>query len=97
VPWNESAGVPFLIRFPVIHGDRGKTVNMPLTTPDITATITGLAGIKIPTTFEGNDFSATIRANKEIEEHASLYMGVAPFARVSKELNKEYRAIRTEQ
>lgn len=97
VPWNESAGVPFLLRFPVIHGDKGQTVNMPLTTPDITATITGLAGIKIPTTFEGNDFSATIRGNKEIEEHASLYMGVAPFARVSNELNKEYRAIRTER
>ena len=33
--WNESAHVPFLLRYPAIHGSQGRVVDTPLTTPDI--------------------------------------------------------------
>jgi arylsulfatase A-like enzyme len=96
VPWSESAGVPFLLRFPEAHGGEGLTTDMPITTPDISATILGLAGLEIPGTFEGDDLSELIRDRKDLQDHAVLYMGIAPFS-MAKELRKEYRAIRTNQ
>ncbi len=94
VPWNESAGVPFLLRFPAIHGKNGHTMHMPITTPDISATLLGLAGLKIPDTFEGDNILSNIKNGKDIKNHAVLYMGVAPFG-MDKELRKEYRAVKT--
>lgn len=93
VPWSESAGVPFLLRFPAVHGKGGRTVNMPITTPDIFPTLLGLAGIKVPDIIEGDDLSYMIRKGKEKKNHAVLYMGVAPF--LQGPYAKEYRAIRT--
>jgi len=49
--------------------------------------------VKIPNTFEGDNFSGIIRKGKEKKNHASLYMGITPFANVGKEFNKEYRII----
>ena len=48
VPWNESAHVPFLLRFPAVHGAQGRVVNTPLTTPDILPTLLGLAAWRFP-------------------------------------------------
>lgn len=95
VPWSESAGVPFLLRFPAIHGNRGRTINMPLTTPDIFPTLLGLAGLKIPNTIEGDDLSSVIRKGKEKEDHAVLYMRVSTF--LQGPYPKEYRAVRTDR
>jgi arylsulfatase A-like enzyme len=95
VPWNESAGVPFLLRFPAAHGNKGRMVDMPITTPDIFPTLLGLSGIGIPGTVEGDDHSAVITEGREKENHAALYMLVAPF--LKSEHAKEYRAIRTDR
>lgn len=94
VPFNESAGVPFLLRYPAIHGDEGQTIDMPITTPDIFPTLFGLAGLDIPDTVEGNDCSFIVRGRPEKDDHAALYMQVAPWA-VGEEYRKEYRAIKT--
>ena len=93
VPWNEAANVPFLLRYPALHGKQGRVVRTPLTTPDIFPTLFGLAGVKIPATVEGDDLSAVVRDGREMDDRAALYMGVAPFA--GKNFNREYRAIRT--
>ena len=93
VSWNESAHVPFLLRYPAIHGSRGRVVNMPLTTPDIFPTLLGLVGAAVPGTVEGDDLSGMIRSRREASDHAVLYMGVAPF--IARDFAKEYRAIRT--
>jgi arylsulfatase A-like enzyme len=92
-PWDEAAHVPFLLRYPTAHGGRGRTVQTPLTTPDILPTLLGLAGVVIPATIEGEDLSPLIRGGQEQPDRAALYMGVAPFA--GSGFNKEYRAIRT--
>ena len=94
-PWDESAHVPLLLRYPAAHGRQGRTVRTPLTTPDILPTLLGLAGVAIPATIEGEDLSPLIRGGPEHADRAALYMGVAPFA--GSGFNKEYRAIRTGQ
>lgn len=93
VPWNESAHVPFLLRYPALHGKAGRVVDTPLTTPDIYPTLLGLAGLEPPATVEGDDLSGLIRQGREESERAALYMGVAPF--IPAAFAKEYRALRT--
>ncbi|TAN36776.1 MAG: DUF4976 domain-containing protein [Verrucomicrobia bacterium] len=95
VPWDESAHVPFLLRFPAAHGATGRVEPTPLTTPDIFATVIGLAGVPLPPTAEGCDFSQLVHDPRASADHAALYMGVAPFAVVAQADNKAYRAIRT--
>jgi arylsulfatase A-like enzyme len=94
VPWAEASGVPFLLRYPAIHGGEGRTMEMPLTTPDISATLLGLAGLEVPRTFEGDDLSERLRKGKDKANHAVLYMGVAPFS-MAKEWRTAYRAVKT--
>lgn len=94
VPYDESAHVPFLLRYPQAHGLTGRAVLTPLTTPDIMPTLLSLAGVPIPPTVEGKDLSALVTASaKELPRHDALYMGVAPFA--GKGRDTPYRAIRT--
>jgi arylsulfatase A-like enzyme len=93
VPWDESAHVPFLLRYPAVHGSQGRVVNMPLTTPDIFPTLLGLAGVEVPKSVEGDDLSGMIRSGRDASDHVALYMNVAPF--VARAFAKEYRAIRT--
>lgn len=93
VPWGESAHVPFLLRFPALHGEKGRSVETPLTTPDIFPTLLGLAGIEVPPAVEGEDLSPMLRRGEDMPDRAALYMNVAPFIQAS--FAKEYRAIRT--
>ena len=95
VCWSESANVPFLLRYPPLPGGKGRTVNAPLTTPDIFPTLLGLAGVKSPPTVEGEDLSPLIRDGREADGRDALYMGVSPF--VARDFAKEYRALRTDR
>lgn len=93
VAWNEAAHVPFLLRYPAVHGPKGRTVNAPLTTSDIFPTLLGLAGVAAPRTVEGDDLSGLLRSGREASDRAVLYMGVAPF--IQRDFAREYRALRT--
>jgi arylsulfatase A-like enzyme len=93
VPWNESAHVPFLLRYPAVQVAPGRIVDTPITTPDILPTLLGLAAVAIPKTIEGEDLSALIRHGGEAADRAALYMEIAPFG--PREFLREYRAIRT--
>lgn len=93
VPWNESAHVPFLLRYPGVRAARGHVISTPLTTPDILPTLLGLAAVKIPKTVEGEDLSGLIRSGRKARDRAALYMEVAPFG--PRDFLREYRAIRT--
>jgi arylsulfatase A-like enzyme len=94
VPWAESARVPFLLRYPAVFGKSGQVFDLPLNTPDIFPTLLGLAGITIPPSIEGDDLTEIMKKGKDDENHAALYMAVAPFNRFT-ELRKEYRAVKT--
>lgn len=93
VPLSESAMVPFLLRFPAIHGNKGKMIDMPINTPDIFPTLFGLVGLPIPGTVEGEDLSTVIINGIEKEDRAVLYMNLAPFEKG--EYGREYRAVKT--
>jgi arylsulfatase A-like enzyme len=78
-PWDESIRVPFLIHWPRLTKE-GRTVATPIGTPDIMPTLLGLAGIQIPPTVEGTDFSAHLRgaASETRSATADLQRGGAP-------------------
>jgi arylsulfatase A-like enzyme len=98
VPWDESARVPFLLRYPAAGGPNGVTVKTPLTTPDILPTLLGLAGLPVPKSVEGDDLSKIVREPTHAEDRVALYEGISPFAKLGEDghaNNREYRAIRT--
>lgn len=92
--YDESARVPFLLRHPRSHGDGGRAVRAPLTTPDILPTLLGLSGIPVPETVEGEDLSRIVRDAVDIPDRAALYMNVSPFGSAADGV-LPYRAIRT--
>ncbi|MBS1856479.1 MAG: sulfatase [Acidobacteria bacterium] len=57
-PWDESIRVPLLMRYPRRLGAKGRRVSMPFASPDILPTLLGLAGIAVPDSVEGTDYSA---------------------------------------
>jgi len=93
VPWDEAARVPFLLRYPSAHGEQGRVVSTPLTTPDILPTLLGLADVPRPDTLQGEDLSGLVRGQTPPADRAALYMAVSPFA--GRGFDNAYRAIRT--
>lgn len=93
VAWDESIKVPFLIRYPAIGQNQGKTVLTPINTPDILPTLLSLSNIEIPDRIEGQDLSAIIEKPEIQGDRAVLFMNVCPFTVMYPEM--EYRGIRT--
>ena len=95
-PWEESVRVPFLIRYPAVHGKKGREIDMPINTPDIMPTLLGLSGIAIPESVEGKDFSGVIRGSQTPDNDAALIMCPVPFHQWSyKQGGREFRGVRT--
>ena len=93
--WDESCRVPYLLRYPrLTAGLQDHKVMTPLGTVDIMPTLLSLCGVDIPDAVEGEDLSACVREQVEIEDHVALYMSVSPFSG-SNHQDPAYRAIRT--
>jgi len=92
-PWDESAHVPFLVRYPAVHGTAGKTVTTPINTPDILPTLLGLAGAAISKTIEGEDLSGLVGSGAAERDRPALIMSVSPFIPGL----REYRGIRAQR
>ena len=77
-PWNESIRVPFLLRWPALHGEAGRDLAIPLDAPDIMTTLLGLCEIATPDTVEGRDWSPFFRGECDPtgDESALLSMPV---------------------
>ena len=93
--WDESIRVPFLIRYPQIGIHKGKTVNAPLTTPDILPSLLGLTGIEIPNDIEGQNLKELIQNPDAEEDRAALVMNPTPFG--ANYNDQPYRGIKTKQ
>lgn len=92
-PWDESIRVPFLLRYPALHGSEGQEVATPINTPDILPTLLSLSGVPVPGTIEGEDLTPFISGEETDADRAALIMSVSPFAG-----NKDgtpFRGIRT--
>ena len=95
-PFEESIRVPFLLRYPAAHGQAGRRIDMPINTPDIMPTLLGLAGIPIPKTVEGRDYSRAIRRTAEPDNDAVLIACPSPFGQWDRRRGgREYRGLRT--
>jgi arylsulfatase A-like enzyme len=95
-PWDESVRIPFLLRYPKVHGETGRLVDMPINTPDIMPTLLGLSGIAIPESVEGRDFSGVVKGIEEPDNDAALIMCPVPFHQWSYQRGgREYRGVRT--
>jgi arylsulfatase A-like enzyme len=95
-PWDESILVPFLLRYPAALGSKGKTIDMPINTPDIMPTLLGLSGIETPDTVEGADFSDVVRGSRKPKDNAVLISCPSPFGQWRRDRGgREYRGIRT--
>ncbi|MCX7047920.1 MAG: sulfatase [Candidatus Sumerlaeota bacterium] len=74
-PHEESARVPFLIRYPrVIRA--GQAMSDPFSTVDVFPTLAGLAGLKAPDGLDGDDYSPMLtgKSAKPPRDHVFLQM-----------------------
>lgn len=95
VAWSESSHVPFLISYPNMDKNKGKTLQLPLTTPDILPTLLALSNIAIPKAIEGENLAKLIKKGSNNADRPALYMNIFPFD--ANFLDSEYRALRTKQ
>jgi len=95
-PWDESILVPFLLRYPALFGREGRTIDIPINTPDIMPTLLSLSGIQIPDTVEGTDFSNIARGAEQPKAGAALISCPSPFGQWKRANGgREYRGLRT--
>ena len=71
-PWDESILVPMLVRYPGLFGCEGRTVDNPINATDLMPTLLGLAGLNVPDTVEGHDFTAYLSGRGPAPETAAL-------------------------
>lgn len=95
-PYEESIWVPFLIHYPAVFGNEGKTSPVLLNSTDIMPTLLGLSNIQIPRSVEGTDFSGVLSGNKKDKVEYTLISCVQPFGQWSRKRGgKEFRGIVT--
>jgi len=91
--YAESANIPFLISYPAMGANAGKTAKAAITTPDILPSLLTLCNIETPGSVEGYDLSNIIRQPDLEKDRAALYMNVCPFEIAFSD--DEYRALKT--
>jgi arylsulfatase A-like enzyme len=77
-PFEESARVPFLIRYPK-KIPAGRVLGDPFGSPDIYPTLAGLAAVKAPDNLDGADFSGLFSAKTQTAPRDYVYMEM-PYA-----------------
>jgi arylsulfatase A-like enzyme len=100
-PYNESTGIPFLMKVP---GQAAQTVDTPINQPDVMPTLCGLNGLSVPASVEGLDGSPEIRHGGWRDE-AALIANYQPFGQwpmgphgeewPEDRIGKEWRGVRT--
>jgi arylsulfatase A-like enzyme len=95
-PFDESACVPFLVRWPAGLGRTAKSLNAPISSEDFLPTVLGLVGQKAPPSAEGQDFSGYLGGGAAPGDGAALLTCVTPFGEFERRNGgREYRGIRT--
>jgi arylsulfatase A-like enzyme len=91
-PYEESARIPFLVRYPRAIKP-GTVIADPFGSPDVYPTLAGLAGLKAPAGVDGADFSALLRGETTKPPRDYVYLEM-PYAYVPW---PGWRALRTRQ
>jgi arylsulfatase A-like enzyme len=95
-PWDESIRVPFLVSYPRLLHRRKRRLITPIDAPDIMPTLLGLAGIRVPESVQGTDYSDLLKGSgkEEAEPYALLNLPVS-FSVIRRHGFAEYRGVRT--
>lgn len=94
-PWDESVCVPFLMRWPKL-ANAGKTCAAPIDAPDIMPTLLGLAGLSIPRSVEGADWSPILRGERALNGDEAAFLNMpAEFTELLRNGMPAYRGLRT--
>ncbi|HUT13735.1 MAG TPA: sulfatase [Thermoguttaceae bacterium] len=72
-PYEESARIPLLIRYPRSIKP-GTVVADPIGSPDVYPTLAGLAGVKVPDGLDGADFSPLLRGESSEPPRDYVYL-----------------------
>lgn len=95
-PYDESIRIPLLVRWPAGLGTQGKKLEAMFNSEDIMPTLLGLAGVDIPRTAEGLNYSAYLRGGADPGDGAALIQCPSPFGEWTRNRGgREYRGIRT--
>jgi arylsulfatase A-like enzyme len=95
-PYDESARVPFLLKYPRLNRS-GSTVDAPINTPDIMPTLCELCGIPVPTGVEGMSYTSFLHGEPSPTDFA-LIANYHPFGEwVAQRGGKEWRGIRSKR
>jgi len=96
VPFDESVLVPFLLRYPRLTGRGGRQLPVPIDAPDIMPTLLGLAGLPVPASVEGTDWSPVIRGERQPSgDEAALLIMPSEFTELCRNGMAAYRGLRT--
>jgi arylsulfatase A-like enzyme len=96
VPYDESIRVPMLFHYSGKQEVNDGNYKAMISSQDIMPTLLGLAGIKIPTSVEGKDFSGYLRGGKSPKDTVALIESIHPFGNWSwNHGGRAYRGIRT--
>lgn len=96
--YEESAKVPFIIKYPALLGMQGQRSDFLLNTLDILPTMLGLSGLTIPDGLDGENIRDVILGKKEDDRKAALVTCVQPFGQWKKAMGgKEFRGVITKR
>lgn len=97
-PYEESARVPLLVHYPRQYGRRGERTDAAIVTEDLMPTLLRLAGLPVPKTVQGRDFSGCLTCQGDPADGVQLISCQAPFGQWPRSRGgREYRAIRTDR
>lgn len=95
-PWEESARVPMLIRAPPSFDVKPHRTAATINTEDVMPTLLSLAGVPVPKSVEGLDFTPTMRGGEDPSGGATIIRCISPFGEYARRNGgREYRAVRT--
>lgn len=96
--YEESAKVPFIIKYPALLGSKGQVSDFLFNTLDILPTILGMAGTDIPASLDGENITKIILGKKKDERKAALVSLPQPFGQWKRATGgKEFRGVITKR
>ena len=96
--YDESAKIPFVLKYPSLFGKKGRKSDFLINTMDILPTLLGMSGIAINTEFDGEDVTDVLLGNKEDTREAALVSCIQPFGSWNKfKGGREFRGVITKR
>ena len=94
-PWEESARVPLLFRFPETLGIQPRRVEGTINSEDLMPTLLGLCGKPVPKSVEGFDFTGYLRGGADPSGGTTVIRCISPFGEFTRaQGGREFREVR---